>query len=339
MRIYSHNVNRKYVYVSTLLEELWDLYDILFLQEPSWQTVRYSASMKSKKGKPVKGPPLHPHWIPIVPKVVDAHIGCLCIMAYVHRILQVLKPKNRTDIMNHPDVLLTFKGPLGPLNVSNVYSDPATHGRIQLLQDCVSSLPEIRYMGGNFNCCSCLWDDMLTYTSGHAEKLFATAIELGLEVQLGNVRTPTHFSYYGGRSSVIDLVFLRAGPTRATVRVDNRGPSDHCFVSTVIPFGFSLKPGPKQTKPGSDEESEFLGLVSDRLSSLSIPTDDGEVSVVVSHVVDAVASAWSLVAKASRVCMCLKSWWLEDCTHAKCIALKVNTKNNWITLNKATEMR
>ena len=59
--------------------------------------------------------------------------------------------------------------------------------------------------------------------------------------------------------------------------------------------------------------------------------------MVVSCVADAVASAWSLVAKASRVCMRLKSWWSEDCTHAKCIALKVNTKNNWIALNKATK--
>ena len=158
-----------------------------------------------------------------------------------------------------------------------------------------------------------------------------------MEVQLGNVRTPTHFPYNGGRPSVIDLVFLWVGPTRATVRVSDRGPSDHCFVSTVIPFGFSLEPGPERIKPGLDEESEFLGLVADRLSSLPIPKDDGEVSMVVSHVVDAVASAWSLVAKASRVCMRSKSWWSEDCARAKCIALKVNTRNNWIALNKATK--
>ena len=53
-------------------------------------------------------------------------------------------------------------------------------------------------MGGDFNCCSRLWDETLMHTSGQAEKLYATAIELGLEVQLGNVRTPTHFPYNGG---------------------------------------------------------------------------------------------------------------------------------------------
>ena len=214
MHIYSQNVNKKYVFVSTLLEELWDLYDILLFQEPPWQTVRYSASMKSKKGEPVKGPPLHPHWIPIVPKAIDPQIGRPRVIAYMHRNLRVLKSKNCTDIVNHPNVLLlTFKGPSGPLNVLNIYSDPSTHGGIQLLQNCVSALPEIGYMGGDFNCCSWLWDDMLTHTLGQVEKLYATVIELGLEVQLENVRTSTHFPYNGGRPSVIDLVFPHVGPT------------------------------------------------------------------------------------------------------------------------------
>ena len=157
MRIYSQNINKKYIFVTTLLEELHDLYHILFLQELPWQTVRYSTSMKSKKSEPVKGLPLHLHWIPIVPKVIDPWIGRPRIMAYVHRNLWVLKPKNCTDIVNNPDVLLlTFRGPSGPLNVLNVYFDPSVHGGIQLLQNCISALLEIGYMGSDFNCCSWL---------------------------------------------------------------------------------------------------------------------------------------------------------------------------------------
>ena len=113
--------------------------------------------MKSKKGEPIKGLPLHLHWIPIILKMIDPQIGRMRVMAYVHRNLQVLKSKNHTDIVNHSNVLLlTFKGPSGPLNILNVYSDPATHGGIQLLQDCACSLLEIGYMGGDFNCCSWL---------------------------------------------------------------------------------------------------------------------------------------------------------------------------------------
>ena len=193
MHIYSQNVNRKYIFTLTLLEELQDLDDILFFQELPWQTVRHTASMKSKKGEPVKGLPLYPHWISIVPKAIDAHIDRLHVMAYVHRNLWVLKPKNHTDIMNHPDVLLlTLKGPSGPLNILNVYSDPSTHGGIQLLQDCASTFPEIGYMGSDFNCCSWLWDDSLMHTLGQAEKLYATATELGLEVQFRTYHSPTY---------------------------------------------------------------------------------------------------------------------------------------------------
>ena len=66
------------------------------------------------------------------------------------------------------------------------------------------------------------------------------------------------------------------------------------------------------------------------------PCQDKSVRVV-SCVVDAVVSAWSLVTKAIRVCMRLKSWWSEDCAHTKRIALKVNTKNSQIALNKVTK--
>ena len=76
----------------------------------------------------------------------------------------------------------------------------------------------------------------------------------------------------------------------------------------VIPFGFSLKSGPERIKPGSEEESEFLGLVSDHVFFLSISSNDGEIPTVVFCVVDTVASVWSLVTKASRVYMHLKFW-------------------------------
>ena len=141
MCIYSQNVNQKYIFVTTLLGELCNLYNILFFQELPWQTVRHTASMKSKKGEPVKGLCLHPHWIPIVPKAIDPCIGRPHIMAYMHRNLRVLKPKKHTDIVNHPDVLLLMlKGPSGPpelferiLRPLHSWRDPAPAGLCKYL--------------------------------------------------------------------------------------------------------------------------------------------------------------------------------------------------------------
>ena len=100
----------------------------------------------------------------------------------------------------------------------------------------------------------------------------------------------------------------------------------------VIPFGFLLEPGLERIKPGLEKEFEFLDSVSDNLSSFSIPVNDSKVPLVVSQVADVVAFTWSLVARSSRVCICLKSWWPEDCAYTKCIALKMNIKSNWIVV-------
>lgn len=93
MRIYSQNVNKQYIYLSDCLEEFRLRYDIIFVQEPGWRTVRHSASMLSKDGTPVKGPPIHPQWIPIIPKKTVPQLDRPRVMAYVHRNLVSLKPK------------------------------------------------------------------------------------------------------------------------------------------------------------------------------------------------------------------------------------------------------
>ena len=72
--IYSQNVQRKFDWVSTLLEECKTSTDILFLQEPPWRKVRYSASMTDKGGEPVIGPPLHPDWICVYPTGFADHV-------------------------------------------------------------------------------------------------------------------------------------------------------------------------------------------------------------------------------------------------------------------------
>jgi hypothetical protein len=65
LRIYSQNVGKKHNWTIYLLEQMKSAFDILFLQEPPWATVRYTASLTEKDGTPHKGPPnpsrLDPH--------------------------------------------------------------------------------------------------------------------------------------------------------------------------------------------------------------------------------------------------------------------------------------
>lgn len=93
LRIYCQNVGRKRHWTVDLLERRKDVTDILFLQEPPWATVRYTASLTEKDGVPIRGPPVHPDWIPMFPKGFDAAEDRPHVMAYVNRAIRSVKPK------------------------------------------------------------------------------------------------------------------------------------------------------------------------------------------------------------------------------------------------------
>ena len=59
IRIYSQNVQKNYVLVDSLLEFQKDLYDILFIQEPPWNFIRFAPSTSSSGGQEVVGAPIH----------------------------------------------------------------------------------------------------------------------------------------------------------------------------------------------------------------------------------------------------------------------------------------
>lgn len=258
-------------------------------------------------------------------------------MAYVYWDFKSLKPMNHTDIVDHLNVLfITLQGPVGPFNLVNIYSEFCKAMGLAILKACCGSLPEIGYMGGDFNCPSSLWNDTVMQPLPKAVHLQIFTKSLGLEVRLGPDQSPTHFSYSGAHSLVIDLVFLRIENRGASVRISDRDSSDHCSIMTTIQYGFNFKIGPDWIKPGLKEEFEFLELIADCLATITIPALGSEIQSVVMRVAEVVAALWSLTAKASRMCKRSKTWWTADCSHAKCIALKVNTKDNWITLNKVT---
>jgi hypothetical protein len=71
LQIYCQNVGRKHNWTINLLEWMKSRFDILFLQEPPWATVRYTASLTEKDGVPIKGPLIHPDWISLYPKGFD----------------------------------------------------------------------------------------------------------------------------------------------------------------------------------------------------------------------------------------------------------------------------
>ena len=66
IRIYSQNVWKNYVLVDSLLESQKDLYDILFIQEPPWNFIRFAPSTSSPSGQEVVDAPIHQEWTQVV---------------------------------------------------------------------------------------------------------------------------------------------------------------------------------------------------------------------------------------------------------------------------------
>ena len=64
--IYSQNVWKNYVLVDSLLESQKDLYDILFIQEPPWNFIRFAPSTSGPGDQEVVGAPIHPEWTQVV---------------------------------------------------------------------------------------------------------------------------------------------------------------------------------------------------------------------------------------------------------------------------------
>src|SRR5882672_582633 len=96
-------------------------------------------------------------------------------------------------------------------HLMNVYSHPATGLANKWLAHNVDDLPQLTYMGGDFNCRSSIWDPDLTTSPAEAESLVACGATLGLVLSVAPERAPTHFPHSKKfKPSVIDLMFLPA---------------------------------------------------------------------------------------------------------------------------------
>jgi hypothetical protein len=336
IRIYSKNVGKKHNWTVSLLEQFKLDFDILFLQEPPWATVRYTASLTEKGGTPIKGPPIHPDWTPMFPKGFDAAEDRPRVIAYVNRAIRVVKPKLRSDIVNHCDVMIvTVRGHLGPVHLMNVYSDDGGSA-IRYLEDHLDEFPALGYMGGDFNCPSSHWDPTCLQAHPLANTLEECATVLNMERVAPPSGGVTHRPYNAAlRGSVLDLVFVpiywayTGYPT-----LGDKGEPDHLPLLLDIPLKVFWPAGKKSIAPDSDEEADFLGEIIVSLGNILIPDIvSGDQTQAVATVFE---EAWTHFAKTKRACSRSKSWWDRECAETKAAAMASDLPANCFAFKKAT---
>jgi len=65
LKIFSQNVRKNNIIINTILEVNHD-FDIIFIQEPLWTTIRSIHSLKNCKGVPLIGVTNHPNWLTVI---------------------------------------------------------------------------------------------------------------------------------------------------------------------------------------------------------------------------------------------------------------------------------
>ena len=109
LRIFSQNVNRNYGYMDSILSSTdYDIYDLLFIQEPPWRRIRSAPSSVTMDGEDVIGAPTSPDW------------GCIIraspledpprVAVWFSNRIKTLRPGYRRDIIDHRDVLVISLG-------------------------------------------------------------------------------------------------------------------------------------------------------------------------------------------------------------------------------------
>jgi hypothetical protein len=98
VRIVTFNIAKDYSLVDVLLETSKNDFDILFLQEPLWWTIRDAPSAMNKEGVPIVGSPRHPQWTCMVRQPEPGSQPS--VMAYVSKRLDPLRLAYCQDLVD-----------------------------------------------------------------------------------------------------------------------------------------------------------------------------------------------------------------------------------------------
>ena len=104
LKIFSQNVWKNNFLINTLLE-VNKSFDIIFIQEPLWTTLRTIPSSTNCEGIPLVGIPNHPNWLTFAREPCSSNDPPRVII-YINVRLSSFHFSLWKDIINHKDILL-----------------------------------------------------------------------------------------------------------------------------------------------------------------------------------------------------------------------------------------
>ena len=151
---------------------------------------------------------IHPDWTQVVRVPKDSE-DVPRVMPFIHSHCSRLRFSLRRDVVDHCDILLLSFFNSGECHFfMNVYSDDC-HSAIKFMLDQIIDIPNLLYMGGDFNIRDAEWDPSVSSHPAASQTLVNLADSLDLVRSFPELPVPTHYSDTDGHAnSVIDLIFL-----------------------------------------------------------------------------------------------------------------------------------
>jgi len=210
LKIFSQNVWKSNFLINTILEVNQD-FDIIFIQEPLWTTLRSILSTTNSEGVSLLGVSNHPNWLTFARELFSSN-DFPRVITYINVRLSSLHSSFRKDIINHRNILLaSFFNNNTIFWIMNVYSD-SSHTALKYLKDTEVNLSNLIIMAGDFNIRNSIWDLVFPHHSTFSDDLMIVANSFNLELSSPTYNVPTRYLDLDNSSNLtINLMFLRSG--------------------------------------------------------------------------------------------------------------------------------
>ena len=249
-------------------------FDIIFIQEPSWTTIRNIPSTSNSKGIPLLDVLNHPNWL-IFARDPYSTNDLPWVISYINIHLSSLRFSLQKDVINHRDILLTsFFNNNFIFWVMNIYSN-SSHTALKYLKNTEVNILNLLIITGDFNIRDSIWDSSFPHHSSFSDDLMIIVDSFNLELSFPTNNVPTRYLDSDNRLNlVIDLMFLQSGLREInnhSIHPELCLSSDHAPLSVTITieeesidsFKFSIV-------KNSKKEKNFIKDISSAIKNINI---------------------------------------------------------------------